>query len=417
MAEMTRRNFILRAGAGAGTLLLAGCKTPLISEPRLLNPCATVLPPELAGHPLVMSAWEGLRPERVWDAHVHLAGIGDTDSGIEVSRRMMNPVFPAQYAQRLFYMNAGCVHKSDDYVDPSYVARIQNLMKYMPEGFKVMLFALDRTYAPDGSARRNETALYVPNSYARDVARSMPDRAEWVCSVHPYREDALEALAQAKQQGAKAVKWLPPAMGINPSSPRCDAFYDALIRHNLPLITHVGEEMAVVGAGRPVWGNPLMLRRALDKGVKVIMAHCASTGEDTDLDQGDDGPRVESFSLFRRLMNEPHYEGVLLGDISAITQRNRKHEVIAELLEQDAWHERLLFGSDYPLPGVLPLTSPVLLARAGLLDADAVQTITELRRYNPILFDLVLKRHLNSRGKQFPASVFETRRFFELDLR
>lgn len=410
---MTRRDFMFRGAMGTGVALLSGCKTPLISEPRLMNPCATHLPPELAGHPLVMQAWEGLNPDLVWDAHVHLAGIGDSDSGIEVSRRMMSPVFPAQYVQRLFYMNAGCVHKSDDSVDLSYVARIHNLMKYMPEGFRVMLFAFDRTYTPQGEPRPDATALYVPNQYARDVARTLTGRAEWVCSVHPYREDAIEALEWARAEGARAVKWLPPAMGIDPSSPRCADFYDALVRLRLPLITHVGEELAVVGAGRPVWGNPLKLRPALDRGVTVVMAHCASIGEDIDLDKGEDGPRVESFSLFRRLMQESHYHGILYGDISAVTQRNRPDEVMQELLEREEWQDRLLFGSDYPLPGVLPLTSPVLLARSGLLDPEAVHTITELRRYNPILFDFVLKRHLSSRGQQFGKQVFETRRVFD----
>ena len=34
-------------------------------------------------------------------------------------------------------------------------------------------------------------------------------------SIHPYRPDAVAALEQAKADGARAVKWLPPAMGID----------------------------------------------------------------------------------------------------------------------------------------------------------------------------------------------------------
>jgi hypothetical protein len=41
-----------------------------------------------------------------------------------------------------------------------------------------------------------------------------------------------------------------------------------------------------------------------------------------------------------------------------------------------------------------------------------VPVLSEIRRYNPLLFDFVLKRHLVAKGKRFAASVFETRRFF-----
>ncbi len=37
------------------------------------------------------------------------------------------------------------------------------------------------------------------------------------------------------------------------------------------------------------FGNPLLLRRALDAGVRVVVAHCGSMGEDRDLDRGENG--------------------------------------------------------------------------------------------------------------------------------
>lgn len=410
MFSPSRRRFL---AAGLGTLLLTGCKGPVISEPRLFNPCITRLPDSLRSHELLAQVWDGLDPAQIWDVHAHLVGTGDSDSGIELSERMLSPLHPIQYVQRLFYLNAGCVHDAEGSVDRSYVARLHNLLSGMPAGFKLMLFAFDRTHSLEGEPRPDLTPFHVPNDYARQVALAAPYWFEWVCSVHPYREDAVEALEVASLQGARAVKWLPPAMGIDPASPQCDPFYDALVRLNLPLITHVGEERAVVGAGRPIWGNPLRLRRALDRGVRVVMAHCATTGEDVDLDQGEQGERVSSFSLFRRLMGESDYDSLLYGDISAITQRNRSDDVIRELLEREEWHPRLLFGSDYPLPGVLPLTSPLMLARQDLLDMSAVSFMTELRRHNPILFDLALKRHLNSHGRRFAPSVFQTRSFFE----
>jgi mannonate dehydratase len=54
--------------------------------------------------------------------------------------------------------------------------------------------------------------------------------------------------------------------------------------------------------------------------VRVVIAHCASLGQDRDLDRGPNGPYVESFSLFTRLFENPAYEKQLFGDISAMTR-------------------------------------------------------------------------------------------------
>ena len=88
----------------------------------------------------------------------------------------------------------------------------------------------------------------------------------------------------------------------------------------------------------------------------------------------------------------------LFGDISAITQFNRMG-VIATLLERRDWHPRLLNGSDYPLPGVVPLVSLEALVDAQLLDAAAVEPLARLREYNVLLYDFVLKRSLAVDGQ------------------
>ncbi|MBI1905464.1 MAG: amidohydrolase family protein [Rhodocyclales bacterium] len=403
------RRRLLLGGVGASVLAAAAWGA---ARPWLVNPCRVALPADIADHDLVRAAWEDLDPARVWDCHVHLAGVGDGGSGIEISPTMLSPLHPLEYLQRLFYLNAGCAHDAPGQVDQSYVARLENLMDGMPAGCKLLLFAFDHAHDGNGVVRPEASAFHVPNAYARQVARARPDIFEWVCSIHPYRDDAVAALEAAVASGARAVKWLPPAMGIDPAAPQCDRFYAALARLDVPLISHAGEEQAVHGIGRPEWGNPLRLRRALEAGVRVVMAHCASIGEDVDLDRGEHGPMVPSFDLFKRLMAVPEYEGRLFADISAITLRNRDLGVVREILESQRWHNRLLFGSDYPLPGILPLISPAQLAAENMLEAELVPVLETIREHNPILFDLVLKRHLHSRGTRFAASVFETRDFF-----
>ena len=111
-------------------------------------------------------------------------------------------------------------------------------------------------------------------------------------------------------------------------------------------------------------------------------------------------------------MEQSKYEKTLFADISAMTQLNRAGPHLATVIERSEWHTRLLNGSDYPLPGVMPIFSVDYLVSLELVDEKAAPLLREIRLHNPLLFDFVLKRHLRSKGKALAASVFETRMFF-----
>ena len=407
-AQLSRRGFLGLLG-GAAALSATGWS---LAKPAVVNPCRVAIPAALLDSPWLQKVWSGIDPAQLWDCHVHLAGLGDGGSGIVVGPQLSSALHPLHYAQRLFYMNAGCAHDAPGKVDAAYAARLLNLCDAMPAGFKVMLFAFERFHDEAGVAHMERTAFYVPDAWAAKLAADFPARFEWVASIHPYRPAAVDALQATISGGARAVKWLPAAMGMDPGSPKCDAFYRVLATSGTPLIVHCGEEKAVKGSDLQAFGNPLRLRRALDAGVKVVVAHCASLGEDIDVDRGEHGPKRSSFELFLRLHGEARAKGLLFGDISAITQRNRKPAVIRTLLEREDLHERLLHGSDYPLPGILPLTSLPALAKAGLLPAAAVNDLEILRQHNPLLFDFALKRLLAWQGHSFSPAVFQTRRIF-----
>ena len=405
-----RRRIVL----GAGLALVGGVSAAIWRfwpEQGFWNPCRATLPRRLAGHELVQAAWEGIDAAQMWDTHAHLVGTGDSGSGVFVNPQMESLLNPGQYARRLFFLNAGCAHDAPGSVDRAYVERIRNLIDGLRPGAKLMLYAFERAYDEAGKVDLERTPFHVPDSYAREVARAHPAYFEWVASIHPYRPDCVEQLERAKREGARGVKWLPSAMGIDPASSKCDAFYQALAKTNLPLISHAGEERAVLGREAHDFGNPLRLRRALDAGVRVVVAHCASLGQDRDLDKG--GVVVESFSLFERLMAQPQYEKNLYADISAMTQVNRAGPHLVRVLERGEWHARLLNGSDYPLPGVMPIFSVDYLVSLKLIPESAAPILREIRLHNPLLFDFVLKRHLRHQGKGFAARIFETRKFFE----
>jgi uncharacterized protein len=207
------------------------------------------------------------------------------------------------------------------------------------------------------------------------------------------------------------VKWLPNAMGIDPSDARCDPFYLKMKELDLILLSHGGEEKAVEAEEDQKLGNPLLLRRALDHGVKVIVAHCAGLGTNEDLDKPD-RPQVHNFNLFLRLMDEKRYEGLVFGEVSAMTQFNRLGKPLTTILEREDLQERIVNGSDYPLPAVNVLIRTRPLVKYGYITAEESNSLKEIYQYNPLLFDFVLKRTIKLPGteRRLPAGVFMTNR-------
>ena len=401
---MNRRHFLL-ASAGLG---LQACNSPYGA--RLINPCESGLPESLLKHELVLSALDGIDGDRLWDGHVHLIGTGDSDSGIWLNPRMQRFYHLKDFLQFRFYLNAACAGK--DTVDYDFLERLLALQKEMPKGARALLLAFDYTYSEAGEKQPELSAFHTPNDYAAATAKRYPDQFEWVASIHPYRKDADEAVRKAAAQNARAVKWLPPAMGMNPDSALCDPFYRAMRATGLPLLVHAGEEKAVHGANRQDYGNPLLLRRPLRQGVKVIIAHCASLGTSPDL-ESKNGGHISNFELFSRLMEEKEYEGLLFGEISALTQVNRLGKPLDALLTRQDWHHRLINASDYPLPAVMPLFSLIKMIKANYISDAQARVLGQVRNYNALLFDLLLKRMLRYQGQGFQDIVFASRRVFQ----
>jgi len=406
--RLNRRKIVL----GLASLGIAGVVYRYWPEDGFSNPCPhEPLPASLLDHDLVQAAWEGIDPNGFWDCHVHLIGTGDSGSGPWINPDMQSLMHPVQWLQSAFYLNGSCT-PDNGRSDQAYIERLAWLLNQFPVGVKSMLLAFDYFHDEAGERDLEASAFYTPNEYAASLAQEYPERFEWIASIHPYRRDAVTALRDAVENGARAVKWLPPAQGMDPASPLCEPFYEAAAELEVPLLVHAGAELAVHGGNTEDFGNPLRLRRPLEHGVRIIVAHCASLGKGLDLDIGPNGPAVPSFELFSRMMDEPRYEGLLFGDISAVTQVNRVGNALEALVIREDWHPRLLNGSDYPLPGILPLFSLQHLERSGFIQKNEAEVLSAIRDYNPLLFDFVLKRTLRVDGKSFGPSPFQTKAFF-----
>ena len=357
---------------------------------------------------LIKRAFDDIDPEKLIDHHVHIAGLGVGGTKTFVNSKMRTWKHPFHRFKFKVYMSSAGVddeHKADSQL----IERLARLVGHIRGHGKHRLLAFDKNYQRDGTVNLEKTEFYVPNQYVFEVAEKYPDLFVPNISVNPYRPDAIAELEKWAQRGARIVKWLPNAMGIDPSDPQCDPFYQKMKELDLILLSHGGEEKAVQAEEDQKLGNPLLLRRALDHGVKVIVAHCAGLGTNEDLDSKDRKQR-DNFNLFMRLIDEKRYEGLIFGEISAMTQFNRIGKPLHTILEREDLHERLVNGSDYPLPAVNILIRTRPLVKQGYLTSSEGGCLREIYDYNPLLFDFVLKRNLKQPGtsKTLPAAVFMT---------
>lgn len=359
-----------------------------------------------AAQALVDKAYADIETGELRDYHTHLITIGTSGSGGAVHPHMLDWKHPIARMKSAVYMSGAGVDDLDN-ADAQYITRLVRLVRSMPGHGRHFILAFDQHYNADGTVNKDKTEFYTPNSYIFEVAEKYPDIFIPAISVHPYRLDALEALEKWHDKGARLIKWLPNAQGMDPDDPKLDEYYKFLVDNDMVLLTHVGEEQAVEAREDQALGNPLKFRRALDLGVTIIMAHCGSLGTDIDLDDPE-GKQVPSYELFLRLMDEPKYKDQLFGELSAMTQFNRLPDPLLAILKRPDLHHRLVNGSDYPLPALNVVIRIGDLVEHGFIDESLKEPLREIYDYNPLLFDFVLKRNLRLPHTDlgFPASVF-----------
>ena len=238
-----------------------------------------------------------------------------------------------------------------------YVEHLERELSASTRVGRVVLLAMDGVYDAAGLLDESRTDFLICNDAVLTVARGR-DRFLAGVSINPARRDALDELERCAALGAVLVKVLPNTQGFDPADRRFIPFYAALARLGLPLLSHVGYEFSLIGRDQSV-GDPARLRTALEEGVTVIAAHGCSSG------------------LFIR---EPHFPTMLdlarryprfYVDLSALTIPNRVGALL-RLRRHPEIFDRLIFGTDYPLP-VMAYPCLAVLDGSGFRQARNVE--------------------------------------------
>ena len=264
------------------------------------------------------------------DCHVHLAALPDGDNGCYISPKMLrSPLF-----RFLLWKHQLHPDKPQE-ANRKYLDDLLGELRTSRHVQQAVLLGMDGVYDQNGRPDQAHTDFLISNDYVLKTAQAHPREFLAGVSINPQRRDAVEEVHRCADAGATLVKVLPNAQQFNPADPHYKAFYRALALRKLPFLSHVGYEFSLIGKDQSV-GDPDRLRVALDEGATVIAAHACSYGLIF----------YEKFwPTFQDLATRyPHF----YADISALTLPNRMR-MLLHLRRYPEIHERLLFGTDYPL--------------------------------------------------------------------
>jgi predicted TIM-barrel fold metal-dependent hydrolase len=268
------------------------------------------------------------------DCHVHLSAF--TPGHGSVSPRLIRSV-PFRFMRWHFEIGE---------IDASTDAKLENLLidqlNDCTELDAAVVLAFDAVHDKDGVRDDAQTHLFVENDYVIDLSRRHP-KVLFGASIHPYRKDAIAELERCVHAGAVLVKWLPITQGIDPSDPKCFAFYEALAHHKIPLLSHTGGETMLPNVNKHA--DPTLLLPAIRRGVKVIAAHCGTRSTFSEPDYLD--------AFVRLALEHEHF----YGDTSALNLPTRWH-AYKPILTDDRVRTKIIHGSDWP---VLPIPHPTRL--------------------------------------------------------
>lgn len=324
---------------------------------------------------------ETTQQSRYIDMHVHAAGIGAGGSGAFINEAMADSYKFGIYLRAMGVSEAELQAEGDGVLLRKLSQRIAASKRVAG----AVILAMDGALDADGKVDRKRTQIYVPNDY---LMQELPKYSNlyFGASINPYRKDALERLEQVASAGAVLIKWIPNIMHIDPADPRIEPFYRKMAALKLPLLSHAGQERSFADADDR-YGDPTRLELPLSLGVTVIAAHIATTGEH-------DGQRNfdRILPLFKKYPN-------LYTDISSLTQVN-KLNYLAEALTRVDLHDRMIYGSDWPLQ-FAPLVSALYHLNHISL-ADAKSAMSHDSQWDR---DVVLKERMG-----VPPAVFERSR-------
>ena len=219
---------------------------------------------------------------------------------------------------------------------------------------KSVLFGVDARVDEKGKTLHQDITVCASNEALLKLYHDNPDIIVPFFSINPLRPDALDLIDKYSDLGFKGAKFLQNYWNVDTRQEHFIPYFEKLKAKNLPLIIHIGSESSVHSF--KACESITMLDLPLSLGVDVIAAHMALSYTPLGIFKAlSQNPK--HFSLeYHKLLRMLHYHDNLYADISALLTPVRA-KVLPHLSKQYDIHDKLLFGTDFPVPFTTVLNS------------------------------------------------------------
>jgi predicted TIM-barrel fold metal-dependent hydrolase len=235
-------------------------------------------------------------------------------------------------------------------IDDPHLGYTNGLIKSVKESNylkKIVLFGVDERVDSSGKTLHKDITVCASND---DINILYQNNKEYIIpffSINPNRPDALDLIDKYFGLGFKGAKFLQNYWGVDTRDKKYRAYFEKLKRYDLPLIVHIGSESSVHSFKECEGIN--MLDHPLEVGVKTVCAHMALSYEPLKIFKAlSKNPKNFNDEYFK-LLNMLETHDNLYADISALLTPVRA-KVLKHLSKQVIIHDKLLFGTDFPVP-------------------------------------------------------------------
>lgn len=214
---------------------------------------------------------------------------------------------------------------------------------------KACVFGVDSRLDERGREIDRDKTVCAMTEDVLEVANKHPGEFIPFFSINPRRPDALDLIDAYMEKGCKGAKFLQNYWRLDLNNKQFIPYYEKLKAWNIPLIIHIGSEYSINSDAR--YEQISMLDLPLACGVTIVAAHMGL------------GRINHKLRLWRNLSKNPIYFD---DDYFLLMDKLRKHEnlyadisamlvplrarALPHLAKQQDIHDKILFGTDYPVP-------------------------------------------------------------------
>ena len=233
-----------------------------------------------------------------------------------------------------------------------YKSNFARLIKSSNFVQKSVVFGVDAKFDESGNLVHKDKTVCASNEDVFAFYEQNPNEVVPFFSVNPNRKDALNLIEKYHKMGFKGGKLLHSYWETDLNDKRYEPYFRLLSELGLPLVIHVGDENSL--ASNKALESIEQLKSPLNLGCRIVCAHmgASSDGGLTALSRDPEKFGTNYFTLLGWLRE---FDG-LYADVSALLCINKAH-ILPHLKTQTQIHDKILFGTDFPVPFSVILSS------------------------------------------------------------